>query len=292
MGLNTGGSTSTTTTAPGNTSGQQLQQGQIGSAFNAAGGLGTFAAPSNLYNLSPGEQLFSGIGQMLSMPGAQANRALGYVMPGSPAGDMFQSYFRNFISPTVQNNAIASGYGGASGASMEALSRAGQQAAMSGLQGFGMPMAQQDMANIGTGLQLAGLQRQTQIQDLARVQNLLQSLAGMLPSTVPGGTANTTQQGPGIGASLLNLGASALLGGGGGSLLRGLGSLGSSLINGIGSLFSSPSPTYSPSGGDPIGYGTASNYFSGVAPDASLIPESDPNSLMLSQLASGGWGYD
>lgn len=289
MGLNTGGSTSTQTTAPSNVAGQQLQQGQIGQAFNAAGGLGTFAAPSNLYNLTPGEQLFQNTGMAMSLPGAQANRALGYVLPGTPGGDLFQQYFRNFIAPVTTNNAIAGGYGGASGANMEALSRAGETAAMQGLTQFGMPMAQQDVANNAAGLQYAGLQRTTSIQDLARVQNLLQSLTGMLPTSVGGGTTNTTQQGPGLGASLANLGASALLGGtgmGGSSLLGSLlGPSVSALGSGLANLFaSSPDSGFGDTGG------VSSSDF--LRSGGDIIPESDPNSLMMQQMMTNGWGYD
>src|SRR6266404_4221752 len=147
MGLNTGGTSGTTgtTTTPGAAS-------QAGQAINAAGGLGAFATPSSLYQLTPAEQTFQGLGMGLNLPGQQASRALGYVQPGTPGGGMFQNYFKNFIAPVVTNNAISGGYGGASGANMEALSRAGQQAAMQGLTSFGMPMAQADQANNQAGL--------------------------------------------------------------------------------------------------------------------------------------------
>jgi hypothetical protein len=288
MSLNTGGSTTQQTTAPGNTSGQQLQQGQIGGAFNAAGGLGNFASPSTLYNLTPDEQAFQGMGMGLSLPGSQASRALGYVQPGTPGGDMFQNYFKNFIAPTVTNNAIAGGYGGASGANMEALSRAGQQAAMQGLTSYGMPMAQADQANAAQGLNYAGLQRQTSIQDLARVQNLLQSLTGMLPSQVAGGATTNQNQGPGTAASLANLAASALLGGtgaGGSSLLASLlgpsaTSAGSGLSSWLSSLFSSSPSSVGTVNQDP---NTWANYT-----NPSAVPESDPNAMMMSQIASEG----
>lgn len=305
MGLNTGGSTSTTTTNSGNQAAQNLGVGQISQAYGASGGLGNFAAPSNLYNLTPGEQAFQGMGMGMSLPGTQASRALGYVQPGTPGGDMFQNYFKNFIAPTVTNNAIAGGYGGASGANMEALSRAGQQAAMQGLTSFGMPMAQADLANNAQGLNYAGLQRTTSLQDLGRVQNLLQSLTGMLPTSVPGGTTTSQNQGPGTAASLANLAASALLGGtgaGGSSLLSSLlgpvaSAAGSGIASGAGSL---GSWLTSLSGGGGVGTvdngGTSSSNFSpdilsgynpGSSPYASYVPESDPNAMMWAQMMQG-----
>jgi hypothetical protein len=246
MGLNTGGTSGTT-----NTTNSGAASGQAQTAINNAGGLGAFATPSSLYQLTPAEQTFQGMGMGLDLPGQQASRALGYVQPGTPGGDMFQNYFKNFIAPVVTNNAISGGYGGASGANMEALSRAGQQAAMQGLTSFGMPMAQADQSNNQQGLGYAGLQRQSSLQDFGRIQNLIQSLLGYLPTNVAGSTTGQTQ-GPGLGASLLN-GAGSLLGslfnggagGSGGSLgaslLGSLGSgaagLGSSALSGLQSLF-------------------------------------------------------
>lgn len=291
--MNTGGSTTTQTTNTGNQAAQNLGVGQISQAYGASGGLGNFAAPSNLYNLTPGEQAFQGMGMGMSLPGSQASRALGYVQPGTPGGDMFQNYFKNFIAPTVTNNSITGGYGGASGANMEALSRAGQQAAMQGLTQFGMPMAQQDVANNAQGLQYAGLQRQTSLQDLGRVQQLLQSLTGMLPTSVPGGTSTQSSQGPGTAASLANLAASALMGGGGAggsSLLNSLlgpaaSAAGSGIASGASSLGSWLANRF---GGNPAtNPATASNYYSGVSPDASLVPESDPNAMMWAQMMPG-----
>jgi len=281
LGLTTGGSTQTQTTTPGAST-------QVQNAINAAGGLGAFATPSSLYQLTPAEQLFQGATMASALPGAQASRALSYVSPGSPAGNMFQNYFRNFIAPSVTNNAIVGGYGGASGANMEALSRAGQQAAMQGLTSFGMPMAQQDMSNLGLGLQAAGLQRQTSLQDFGRIQNLLQGLMGYLPTTVSGGA---TQQGPGTAASLLNMGGSilgSLFNGGmagsagslGGQLLgsigSGLGSLGSSAWNGLTGLFGSGSGDSSTIGS----LGSSSNPFATTAPDVPITDSGvDPNAM-------------
>ena len=175
----------------------------------------------------------------LNLPGSEASRAIGYA--SSP---IFSNYFRDFIAPSVTNSAITGGYGGASGANQEALARAGEQAAMTGLTSFGVPMAQADQTNAGQFMNYAGLQRQTSLQDFARIQNLIQSLLGYLPTNVSGATTGQTQ-GPGVGASLLN-GAGSLLG----SLFNGgLGGSGSSLgasllgkIPGLSSLFgSSPS---------------------------------------------------
>jgi hypothetical protein len=206
MGLQTGSTTQQGTTTPG-------AAGQVNSALATAGGLGGFAAPSSLYQLTPAEQTFQGMGMGLDLPGSQAARALNYVQPGSPAGDMFQKYFQDFTAPTMSNNLLKSGYVGQSGANTQALANAGQTAAMQGLTGFGMPMAAADNVNNANGLGLAGLQRQNSLQDFGRIQSLLTSL---LPYLGGSSTANGQTQGPGVGASLLNL-----LGGIGGSLFNG-----------------------------------------------------------------------
>jgi len=291
MGLNTGGSTQTgtQTTTPGASS-------QAINAINSAGGLGAFATPSSLYQLTPAERTFQGLGMGLNLPGSEASRALGYVAPGTPGGDMFQNYFKNFIAPVVTNNAISGGYGGASGANMEALSRAGQQAAMQGLTSFGMPMAQADQTNVGQGLGYAGLQRTSSLQDFGRIQNLIQSLLGYLPTSTTGsGTGQT--QGPGLGASLLN-GAGSLIGslfngglaGSGGSLgaslLGSLGSgaasLGSSALNSLSSLFSG-NPSANSTGTSPAG----SDWLSSMGMQPTITDSGvDPNAQMEAFLSS------
>lgn len=250
MGLNTGGSTSTSTTNP-------AAAGQVNAALNASGGIAPFATPSQFSTLTPGENLFQSLAMANALPGAQASRALGYVQPGTPGGDQFQSYFQNFIAPVVLNDAIRSGYGGAGGATMEALSRAGQQAAMQGLTSFGMPMAQADMSNLGTGLNAAGLQRQAYQSDMLRRQQLLQSLLGFMPTTTSG---SGTSLGPGLPASLLNLGGSILGSLFNGGMLGSAGSLGGQLLSsagsGISGLFSSL-----------LGGGAGAADFSGVPVD-------------------------
>lgn len=242
MGLQTGSTSTQGTQTPG-------AAGQATSALNTAGGLGGFAAPSSLYQLTPAEQTFQGLGMGLDLPGSQASRALNYVQPGSPAGDMFQKYFQDFTLPSMQNTMLKSGYVGQSGANTQATANAGETAAMQGLTGFGMPMAQADIANNAQGLQYAGAQRQSSLQDFSRIQNLLTSLLPMLGGS---STSNSQTQGPGAAASILNMlggigGAlfnGGLMGSGasiGGQLLgaagSGLGSLGSSAYNSLASLF-------------------------------------------------------
>lgn len=291
MGLQTGSTSSQGTTTPG-------AAGQATSALNTAGGLGGFAAPSSLYQLTPAEQTFQNLGMGLSLPGATASRALNYVTPGSPAGNMFQKYFQDFTAPTMSNNLLKSGYVGQSGANTQALANAGETAAMQGLTSFGAPMAQGDITNNAQGLNYAGLQRQSSLQDFSRIQNLLTSLLPMLGGSTTGATQT---QGPGLAASLLNLlggvGGSLFNGGSVGSLgaqllgpvASGLGSLGSSAWNGLTSLF----------GGNPAtNPDTASNFFSGTSPDAiaPLLTDSGafagvPDAGTQSALADlgGGW---
>ncbi len=297
MGLQTGSTSQQGTTTPG-------AAGQVQGALNTAGGLGGFAAPSSLYTLTPAEQTFQNMGMGLSLPGATAARALNYVTPGSPAGDMFQKYFQDFTAPTMSNNLLKSGYVGQSGANTQALANAGENAAMQGLTSFGAPMAQGDIANNATGMGYAGLQRQSSLQDFGRIQNLLTSLLPMLGVSSTGATQT---QGPGLAASLLNL-----LGGVGGSLFNGgllgsagslgaqllgsagsgLASLGSSAWNGLSSLFSGNPAT------DPA---TASNFFSGTAPDAvaplltdsgamaGLPSQADQLQALLADSGGAGW---
>lgn len=298
MGLNTGGQVQTT--APSNLGAQSLALGNIGGALQAGGGLGAFATPSSLYQLTPAEQTFQNFGMGLTLPGASQARALNYVMPGSPAGNLYQRYFQNFTAPTILNNAIASGYGGRSGAALEALTRGGEQAAMQGLTSFGAPMATQDIANAGTGMGFAGAQRQASLQDFGRIQQLLQSLTGQLPTTVPGGT--TTMQGPGLGAMLTSLLSAGLLGGGGGPLISGIGNGLGSLASGAGSLFKglfsggtdNSGANFMPDMSNPaINPATASNFFAATAPDASLLTDiganiPDASTMALMNLGGGG----
>ena len=61
MGLQTGSTSSQGTTTPG-------AAGQATSALNTAGGLGGFADPSSLYQLTPAEQTFQNLGMGLSLP--------------------------------------------------------------------------------------------------------------------------------------------------------------------------------------------------------------------------------
>lgn len=264
MGLNTGGSTATQTVQP-------------------AAGLEALSSPNDLYNLTPAEKTFQTGLVGASLPGSMATQANGYTGPGGVFGNLFQlspdaeasrqqgmqgmklltdptfgmfgKYLDQLVAPQVRNNAIASGYGGASGASMEAMSRAGTEAAMrygsqypgfvnsainlgqlptsmslEGLTSLGLPLARQDYQNLGTGLGAAGLQRTSSLADLSRIQQLLQSLSG---KTITGAT-----QGPGLAASLLNLGSSALLSGGGTSLMsKLLGPSVSAAGSGLASLF-------------------------------------------------------
>jgi hypothetical protein len=209
---------------------------------------------------------------------------------------MFQKYFQDFTLPSMQNNMLKSGYVGQSGANTQATANAGETAALQGLTSFGMPMAQADLTNNQQGLGYAGLQRQTSLQDFSRIQSLLTSLLPMLGGS---STSNTQTQGPGLSASLLNLlggGLGSLFNGGSmgsagsiggqllGSLGSGLGSLGSSIYNGISGMFGSPSSATT----DP---GTASNYWSGTAPDATapFITDSgvDPNAYLESLMGGG-----
>lgn len=238
MGLNTGGNTSQTTVQP-------------------AAGLQALSSPNDLYNLTPAEKTFQTGIMGASMPGSMANQANSYTGPNGQFGSLFSlnpdasaardagmkgmslltdpsmglfgKYLDQIVGPQVRNNAIASGYGGASGASMEAMSRAGTDAAMKygslypgfvnsgiqlgqlpqtmrlqGLTSLGLPLAQQDYQNLGTGLGAAGFQRTSSLADLSRIQQLLQSLSG---KTVTG--VNT---GPGLASSLLGLGSSAISG--------------------------------------------------------------------------------
>jgi hypothetical protein len=247
LGLNTGGQSGSGTQSGTSTPGAA---GDVRGAINAAGGLGSFATPSSLFQLTPAERTFQGLGMGLNLPGSEASRALSYANSAP-----FADYFRNFTAPTILNNAITSGYGGASGAAMEALQRGGTQAAMQGLTSFGMPMAQADQANVGQGMNYAGAQRQASLQDFGRIQQLIQSLLGYLPTSTTGSmSGNQSTQGPGAAASLLNMGGGILgslfnggLGGSqgslGGQLLGGLGSLGSSAWNGLSSLFGSGGST-------------------------------------------------
>lgn len=287
MGLQTGSTSTQGTQTPG-------AAGQATNALNTAGGLGGFAAPSSLYQLTPAEQTFQGMGMGLDLPGQQASRALSYVQPGTPAGDMFQKYFQDFTLPSMQNNMLKSGYAGQSGANTQATANAGQTAAMQGLTSFGMPMAQADLTNNAQGLGYAGLQRQSSLQDFSRIQNLLTSLLPMLGGS---STSNTQTQGPGAAASILNM-----LGGIGGSLFNGgllgssgslggslLGSLGGAIGNGASSAYNSLASLFS--GNPATNPATAQNYYSGTNPDATapLLTDSgvDPNAQLESLMGGG-----
>lgn len=285
MSLQTGSTSTQGTSTPG-------AAGQANSALSTAGGLGGFAAPSSLYQLTPAEQTFQGLGMGLTLPGATEARALNYVTPGSPAGDMFQKYFQDFTAPTMANNALKSGYVGQSGATTQALANAGETAAMQGLTSFGAPMAQGDIANNATGLNLAGLQRQTSLQDFGRIQSLLTSLLPMLGGST---TSNTQTQGPGAAASILNM-----LGGIGGALFNGglmgsAGSVGGQLLgaagSGLGSAWNGLTSLFGSGSNPATAPGTASNYWSGTAPDATapLLTDSgvDPNSYLESLMGGG-----
>jgi hypothetical protein len=317
MGLNTGGNTSQTTVQP-------------------AAGLEALSSPNSLYNLTPAEQTFQSGLMGASLPGSMANQAQSYTAPGGQFGSMFQlnpqaeasrqqglqgmslltdpsmglfgKYLDQMIAPQVRNNAIASGYGGASGASMEAMSRAGTNAAMQygsqypgfvnsaiqlgqlpqsmqlqGLTSLGLPLAQQDYQNLGTGLGAAGLQRQSSLADLSRIQQLLQSLSGK--------QITSSNAGPGLAASLLNLGSSALLGGsGGGTSLLGslLGPAVSSAGGGLASLFG---------GGGGADLGTAiGSGLSGAGADilrgaSDVIPEAANSGADILQAIMGMGGF-
>lgn len=317
MGLNTGGSTQTQSVEP-------------------AAGLSALSSPNNLYNLTPAEQTFQSGIVGASLPGSMANQAQGYTGPGGQFGNLFQlnpqaeasrqqglqgmslltdpsmglfgKYLDQMIAPTVRNDAIKSGYGGASGASMEAMSRAGTDAAMrygsqypgfvnsaiqlgqlpqsmrlQGLTSLGLPLAQQDYQNLGTGLGAAGLQRQSSLADLSRIQQLLQSLSGRQITNV--------NSGPGLAASLLNLGSSALLGGGGGgtSLMGSLlGPAFSSAGSGLASLFSS-------GGGADLGTAVGSGLSTAGADilrgSSDLIPEAANSGADIIQSLLGNFGF-
>jgi hypothetical protein len=340
MSLTTGGTT--TTPAPGNVSAQNLALGQIGSALTQSGGLGQFATPSNLFNLTPGENLFRSSIMGASLPGSMAGQANAYTGPGGqfgnlfqlspqaeqfrqqgmqgmgaltdPTGGLFHNYLKQFVEPSVINNAIASGYGGASGASMEAMARAGTDAAMrygsqypgmvnsamqlgqmpqnlrlQGLTSLGLPLAQTDYQNLQTGQNAAGQQRNLSLQDQNRIQNLLQSMLGMLPTAVQGGT--TTQQGPGTAASLLNLGAGALGNLFNGGLLGSAGSLGGTGLTGLISMLSGSGGNTNPFAADVAASPSTSDLFPSMGAD--VVPESfDPSSLLESLSGSDlGGGF-
>lgn len=324
MSLNTGGQTQTT--APGNLDAQNLALQQIMGGFNSSGGIQQFAQPSNLFNLSPLENLYRTAIMGGSLPGSMARQAAGYTAPGGmfgnlfqlspdaqqaqqagvqgmktltdPTGGLFKNYLNQMVLPSIQNNSIASGYGGASGATQENMQRGGTQAAMQygpaypgmvnsaiqlgqlpqsmqlqGLTSLGLPLAMQDYANLGIGEQAAGQQRMSSIQDMTRVQNIIQSMLGQLPTSTQGFTSTT--QGPGTSASLLNFGAGAL-----GNLFNGglFGSGGSLGAQGITSLLKSFSGGggggTDPSTGQP-GSGF-SDYLSGYVPGGGngTVPES------------------
>jgi hypothetical protein len=292
LSLNTGGST---TTNPGNTTAQNLGVGQIQSGLSAAGGAAQFATPNNLYNLSPGENLFRGLQTGASMPGALQQQAQGYLqnnpnfsyspaaqkqwsqgMAGmnqltDPSHGLFHNYLDQFIRPQTLNDSIARGFGGNSGASGEAVTRAMTDAAMrygnqypgmvqsgitlgnapralqqQGLQNWAQPLANQDYSNLQTGLNAAGMQRQSSMADLSRVQNLVQSMLGMLPTST--NNQRITNQGPGLGATALNglgsLGMGLMNGGTGGFAASALGSLPwGKMASGLGSLFGGGAPS-------------------------------------------------
>lgn len=315
MGLNTGGYTQTQTVQP-------------------AAGLEALSSPNSLYNLTPAEKTFQSGIMGASLPGSMATQANSYTGPGGMFGNMFQlnpdaeasrqqgmqgmklltdptfglfhNYLDQLVGPQVRNNAIASGYGGASGASMEAMSRAGTDAAMKygsqypgmvnsgialgqlpnnmrlqGLTSLGLPLAQQDYGNLATGLGAAGMQRTSSLQDLARIQGLLQSLSGKTISGV-----NT---GPGLPASLLQLGSglfSTLFNGGTGGSGSSLGAQGvRGAYNGLANLFGG-------GGGASADLGTAiGSGLSGAGADilrgsSDLIPEAaNSGADIMSQIA-------
>lgn len=320
MGLNTGGSTQTQTVQP-------------------AAGLQALSSPNDLYNLTPAEKTFQTGLVGASLPGSMATQANSYTGPGGMFGNLFSlspdaeatrqqgmqgmklltdpsmglfgKYLDTLVAPQVRNNAIASGYGGASGASMEAMSRAGTDAAMKygsqypgfvnsgiqlgqlpnsmrlqGLTSLGLPLAQQDYQNLGTGLGAAGLQRTSSLADLSRIQQLLQSLSGK--------AITTANAGPGLAASLLNLGSSALLGGsGGGTSLMGslLGPAFSSAGNGLSSLLSGLGSSGGADLGTAIGSGLSTAGADILRGSSDVIPEAASSGADLIQSILGNFGF-
>lgn len=184
MGLNTGGSTSTTQVSPGS-----LQAGQAADAIGASGGSLGFMQPSPWFSLTPQSQAI----QQQGISGLQQFT--------DPTSGWAQNYFKQNIAPTVENNSILGGMGRGTGADL-AMSQAGNQLTMQ------MAQLMPSLINAQLGLSQAG--QGLGQQDLARRQALYQNLMQMLgPST------QTTQQtqGPGVGASMANLGGSLLFGG-------------------------------------------------------------------------------
>lgn len=268
LGVDTSGQNSTN---QANANAQSLGVGQIASGLSAAGGAAQFATPNSLYNLSPGENIFRALQTGASLPGSLSSSAASYMngpegqnyqyspaaqkqwsqgMEGmnqltDPSHGIFHNYLNQFLVPQTLNDSIAHGFGGNSGATGEAITRAMSDAAMKygsqysgmvndavnlgnapralaakGFNSFAMPLAQQDYSNLQTGLNAAGMQRQSSLMDLGRVQQLVQSMLGMLPTST--NNRQITNQGPGLAGTAVNA----------------LGSLGTSLLSGGPSGFS------------------------------------------------------
>lgn len=244
----------TSTPDPSGAASAALKLGQTQNLFGAlpGGNLGSAFGPgsafANTYQLSPAANFFNTGIQGMSLPGGLLNQAQGYTGPGGALGSLFQMNpqsqqiyqqgvqdyssllnpgaggpFQNWLNQTVgpmaTNNAIASGYGGASGATLQALTNAASQAAMQygsmipgltssglnfaqtpqnmqiqGLTSMGLPLALQDYQNLQTGLQ-AGQLPTTMAQGYGlNMQAQLNALLAGLPFPVGTTQAGTGQQ--------------------------------------------------------------------------------------------------
>ncbi len=329
----------TSTPDPQGQASAALKLGQTGSLLSSfpGGNTGSAFGPgspfASTFQLSPGEDFFRQFQLGQSMPGATLNQALGYTGAGGRLGNLFtlnpasqqlynqgvqgyslltdptqglfQNYLNRVVGPIATNNAIKAGYGGASGATLQALTNAGSNAAMQyaslypslvssglgfaqapqslaaqGLTSLGLPLALQDYQNLGTGFNAAGTPRTLSQQFGLNQQAQLNALLAGLP--FPVGVANTgagqlTNQQSVLGSILAPMASMGLLGlGNSGSLGRGLGSLGSSIAN----LFGGGGESMAPSavgaatdliGGIPTALSGVGNAFQAAAPEGDIV---------------------
>lgn len=214
MSLGGGGSAgrSTTTSTPDPTTQRlnTLQADEFEAARNATGGIASFLKPNPL--ALPGEAERATLGKLADF----TNRPL--LNPFETAGlDRFQSaadptgrlnaardILQSITTPALTNTAIAGGFGGRSGALLEALSRSGkelalpiaqdvaniQQAQGSQLLALGPGLESRETGRLSTALSAEGAPRLAAFQESLRPQNLY--LSQLLGIPTGGGSTQTT----------------------------------------------------------------------------------------------------
>lgn len=199
---------------------------QLRGLIDQWGGLVPFGAPAPQY-YTPTEDEYGFLNRIMGF--AEGGSSLDFdkwlemanaAASETAAQDAAKKYYEDVLQPATINQAVAAGYGGQSGATLELANRAGTEllvplAAQSQQNRFNVQMAAPGMADLldklklgvyGAGLSAAGMPRNLAMQDFLRRQGIMQGMFGSGPPASGSGVGPS-----GSGDLMSNLGGMAAL---------------------------------------------------------------------------------